>query len=174
MTPAQFDQQTAAKKAKRRNKDLAHLHAAWADSGLSKDPSTQVGARVLDSLGQVAGTGYNGFARGVPDKHELYADRDVKNLLIRHAEANALWVAGADARGGTLYATRPPCAHCASDAVQAGIARVVYLEPPDEFAERWSQQMLWAAHQFHAAGVEVVVIAYAEFVAYVKKLTDRL
>jgi deoxycytidylate deaminase len=94
--------------------------------------------------------------------------------LMRHAEENALWLAGKDARGGTLYATRPPCAHCASDAVQAGISRVVYLEPPDGFAERWAEQMHWARFQFDAAGVEVVVIAYADFVAYVKRLADKL
>ena len=174
MTVTQFDETIAAQKVRRAEKDLAHLHAAWADGQLSKDPSTQVGARVLDRFGQVAGTGYNGFARHVPDDPKLYAGRAIKNMLIRHAEANAIWLAGDDARLGTLYATRPPCAHCASDAVHAGIIRVVYLEPPDGFAARWAEQMRWATHQFNAAGVVVDVVAYADFVAYVKRLADKL
>ena len=150
------------------SKDLAHLLAAFAQSLHSKDPSTKVGALVLNKRGQVAGTGYNGFARGVPDTPAFYDDRAVKYLLIRHAEDNALAVAGDKARGGTLYATRPPCAHCASDAVQAGIVRVVCIAPPEGFAARWGEHQRWAYWQFAEAGVVVEVVGHDQFVEFAR------
>jgi len=150
------------------NKDLAHLLSAFAQSLHSKDKSTQVGALVLDVLGQVAGTGYNGFARGVPDTPAFYDDREAKLHLIRHAEANALAVAGDKARGGTLYATRPPCAHCASDAIQYGIRRVVCIAPPEGFAARWGEHQRWADWQFAEAGVVVEVVGHDQFVEFAR------
>ncbi len=48
-----------------------------------------------------------------------------------HAEANALRVAGSEARGATLYVTLEPCCHtgktppCADAVLQAGVGRVV-------------------------------------------------
>lgn len=55
-----------------------------------------------------------------------------------HAEAVALAMAGAAARGGTAYVTLEPCAHhgktppCAETLIAAGVARVVSaLEDPD-------------------------------------------
>jgi dCMP deaminase len=153
------------------NKDLAHLFSALGQSLLSKDPSTKVGALVLDALGQVAGTGYNGFARGVPDLPAFYADRETKYQLARHAEANAVAVAGASARGGTLYSTHPPCSHCASDAVHAGIRRVVYVEPAWEFGDRWGASMRWAQWQFDETRVEVVTGSKEAFMAFVRGVT---
>ena len=149
------------------NKDLAHLLSALGQSLLSKD-QTKVGALVLNERGEVAGTGYNGFARGVPDLPSLYADRETKYQLVRHAEANALAVAGASARGGTLYSTHPPCSHCASDAVQAGIRRVVYIEPVGEFSDRWGASMRCAQWQFDETRVEVVTLSNEAFMAFVR------
>ena len=150
------------------NKDLAHLLSAFAQSLHSKDPSTKVGALVLNKRGRVKGTGYNGFARGVPDTPAFYDDREAKLHLIRHAEDNALAVAGDKARGGTLYATRPPCAHCASDAVQAGIRRVVYIAPPEGFAARWGEHQRWTNWQFAEAGVVVEVVGHDQFVEFAR------
>ena len=42
---------------------LAHLSAVR-----SKDPSTQVGAVIVDSNNRVVGLGYNGFPRGCDDR----------------------------------------------------------------------------------------------------------
>ena len=68
--------------------DRRYLHLAQEVSRWSKDPSTKVGAVIVNSLGQVVGTGYNGFPRGVSDTDERYLDRDVKYKMICHAEQN--------------------------------------------------------------------------------------
>jgi dCMP deaminase len=150
------------------NKDLAHLLAAFAQSLHSKDPSTKVGALVLNKRGRVKGTGYNGFASGVPDEPALYNDRGAKYLMVRHAEENALAVAGGNVRGGTLYATSPICSHCASDAIQYGIKRVVYIAPPEGFAARWGEHQRWADWQFAEAGVTVEVVGHDQFAEFAR------
>ena len=52
----------------------------------SKDPSTRVGAVVVDDHGHILSTGWNGFPRGVDDDPARYADRSVKLELIAHAD----------------------------------------------------------------------------------------
>jgi deoxycytidylate deaminase len=58
----------------RRFLELAKQVSTW-----SKDPSTQVGAVLVNDLLQVVGMGYNGFPRGVEDwQMNVYADRELK------------------------------------------------------------------------------------------------
>jgi len=98
-----------------------------------------VGAIVLDSAGQVAGTGFHERA-GEP-----------------HAEPLALAQAGARARGGTLVVTLEPCCHqgrtppCTEAIIRAGIKRVVATHPdPDP---RVSGE---GFRQLRQAGLEIV------------------
>jgi diaminohydroxyphosphoribosylaminopyrimidine deaminase / 5-amino-6-(5-phosphoribosylamino)uracil reductase len=108
-------------------------------------PNPMVGAVVLDALGGLAGEGYHAKA-GNP-----------------HAEEEALKVAGARAKGGTLYVNLEPCTHahrkpaCAQAVVQAGVRRVVIsMADPD-------QRMRGAGIEFlHSAGVETVVGVHEE------------
>ena len=48
--------------------------AAWM-SGRSKDPSTQVGACIVDRFNHIVGVGYNGFPRDIDNK-DLPWDRE--------------------------------------------------------------------------------------------------
>jgi len=76
----------------------------------------------------------------------------------RHAEAVALDVAGARAKGGTMYVTLEPCAHwgttppCADRVIEAGIARIVIgaLDPNPEAAG--------GVERLRAAGLEVELV----------------
>lgn len=101
--------------------EMAKLVASW-----SKDPSTQTGAVITDSMNRVVSVGYNGFARGVNDSAERLRDRDLKYKLIVHCERNAVIFAGRDLQGCTLY-TWPfmSCAPCAAMMINAGITRCV-------------------------------------------------
>lgn len=121
----------------------------------SKDPSTQVGCVIVNPARQIVSTGFNGFPRGVDDDQARYADRATKYLMVQHAEANAVLQASGDVRGGTAYVTHPPCAQCAGALIQAGIARIVTVEPNAALAERFRDSFAAAATMLAEAGVTV-------------------
>lgn len=129
---------------------MADLVATW-----SKDPSTQVGCVIVNPARQIVSTGFNGFPRGVDDDQARYADRATKYLMVQHAEANAVLQASGDVRGGTAYVTHPPCAQCAGALIQAGIARIVTVEPNAALAERFRDSFAAAATMLAEAGVTV-------------------
>jgi dCMP deaminase len=137
--------------------DRRYLELARHIAGWSKDPSTQVGAVLVDDLGRVT-PGYNGFPRGLSDSAEIYGDRERKYQRVIHAEMNAILNAGS-ARGMTLYTSSfPPCSRCAAHVIQAGIKRVVYERTPEGIPDRWAADMAAALAMFSEAGVPVEAI----------------
>jgi dCMP deaminase len=134
----------------RRFIDLMKVAESW-----SKDPSTQVGAVIVRPDLTVASIGYNGFPRGMSDDDALYADRPTKYSRIVHGEMNAILNAHGTVEGCTLYVPFPPCDRCAVHVVQAGIKRVVYLEPTADIKSRWGEAFVATAAIFADAGIEV-------------------
>lgn len=134
----------------RRFIDLMKVAEGW-----SKDPSTKVGAVIVRPDLTVASIGYNGFPRGMSDDAELYADRPTKYSRIVHGEMNAILNAHGSVDGCTLYVPFPPCDRCAVHVVQAGIKRVVYIEPTDDIKSRWADAFVQTAAIFADAGIEV-------------------
>lgn len=139
----------------RRFLELAKHVSQW-----SLDPSTKVGAVVVDDLGRVVGTGYNGFPRGVKDTEERLNDRELKYKLVAHAELNAILLAGDKARGATIYVypgfgSPNVCTDCAKAVIQSGIQRVVGLMPEidSERKARWSESLKIAQLMCDEAGV---------------------
>lgn len=126
---------------------VAQLIATW-----SKDPSTKVGAVIVDNCNRIVSTGFNGFPRGVDDRGTT---RDVKLLRTIHAEENALLFAKCDVTGMTIYVTHAPCARCAAKLIQAGIARIVCTPADDYFAARWATDLQEAFEMYNQAGVFV-------------------
>ena len=122
---------------------------------LSKDPSTRVGAVILDPKRRLVSAGYNGFARGVPDNIRLLEDRAKKYKLILHAEKNAIMFATAPLDGCTMVVTHPCCSQCAALLVQAGIKHVMWPKPDETFIERWAEDLELTRMQFDHAGVNV-------------------
>jgi dCMP deaminase len=59
--------------------EMAELVGSW-----SKDPSTKVGAVIVDKDRRIVSTGYNGFPQGIADRSELLNDREKKYKLIVH------------------------------------------------------------------------------------------
>ena len=108
--------------------DKNFLELAKTVSTFSKDPSTKVGAVIVDDDNRVISIGYNGFPKGIKDDYRL-DNREVKYEMVVHAEANALLFANAPVKGCTIY-TWPfqPCSRCASLIIQAGVQRVVSVE----------------------------------------------
>lgn len=131
--------------------DLASHVAGW-----SKDPSTKVGAVIVNEKRQVLGMGYNGFPRGVDDDHHRYEDRETKLLFVAHAERNALDNTFTDSEGATLYSTLFPCTDCAKGIIQRGIKRVVTTKPSETQYQRFNCK--FSKIMFEEAGVELVVV----------------
>lgn len=134
---------------------LAEHIATW-----SKDPSTQVGAVVVNADRQVLATGYNGFPRGLVDDPALLADRDYKYRVVVHAEENALLQAartGVTLHGASLYTSLAPCSKCARLIIQSGIRAVYYREQVEP--ERWAADFAFSRRLLVVAGVHYVPVA---------------
>lgn len=133
---------------------IAKLAADW-----SKDPRAKVGAVIVDTQGQVAGVGYNGFPKLVEDSAERLDNTEVKLELVVHAEVNAILGAGQRARGGSIYVHgKPICARCAGSVIQAGIIRVICTPPQEGTGSKWDVSGKLAFDMFKEAQVEIVSI----------------
>lgn len=131
----------------------------WAEE-CSKDPSTKVGAVIVNKYRRVIGMGYNGFPEGVQDTPERLNDRPTKYKLVVHAEANAILNAVSDTRRSTIYIWPLfSCHECAKLVIQAGIRRVV---APDDVNARWGESFETAKLLYREAGVIVDLIDWHE------------
>lgn len=141
---------------------LALLHAEK-----SKDPSTKVGAMIVDSDHGLISGGYNGFPRHIEDSIERLNNRDLKLSLVVHAEMNAVLSAarnGTPLLGSTMYVAAfdaitlltwggPPCVRCTVELIQAGIHLIV--SPPfKNVPSRWLASILEAQKLLAEAGIE--------------------
>jgi len=140
--------------------DRFYLDLAKYYSRASKDPSTKVGAILVDINNRVAGLGYNGFPPGVEDTEERYNNRELKYKLVTHAEVNACIDSGTRARGGTLYvypsfALPPICNECCKVAIASGVREIVgfVADANDERAVRWKDSIAIAKMMCDEAGI---------------------
>ena len=136
------------------------MSSAMLASLRSKDPSTQVGACIVDDNNIIVSSGYNGLTRGMSDDifpwdspGEKTGDlKNTKNPFVVHAELNAILNSHRnDLEGTTLYVTLFPCNECAKAIIQSGIKKVVYLR-------NYKHQDLVEITKmmFDAAGVECI------------------
>ena len=122
----------------------------------SKDPSTQVGACIVDEDNKVVSIGYNGMPRQL-DESKLTWEKgeglNSKYLYVCHAEFNAILNIrnGSSLKGCTLYVTLFPCNECAKAIIQTGIKKIIYLS--DKYAD--SISTLASKKMFELAGVKV-------------------
>jgi len=129
--------------------ELASHIAQW-----SKDPSTKVGAVIVDEQRRIVSTGYNGFPQKINDLPERYLNREQKLEMIIHGEINAILFAQRPLYGCTLY-TVPllPCSRCAAIVIQSGISRVC---APIYTQERWKKSLELSKNMFKEANVGVI------------------
>lgn len=96
------------------------MAVAFLSAQRSKDPSTQVGACIVNKQKRVIGIGYNGFPKGcsddvlpwarVPPEHGGGGELDTKYPYVTHAEVNAILnKCSADVAGATIYVALFPC-----------------------------------------------------------------
>jgi dCMP deaminase len=129
----------------RRFLDMAHTIASW-----SKDPSTKVGAVIVNQRHRLVSVGYNGFPAEVEDTDERYDNRELKYKMVVHAERNAIDNAERSVDGCTIYTTLPPCCTCAGGIITKGIKEVVTVKSDNP---RWAADFEISKRMFHEAGV---------------------
>lgn len=98
----------------------------------SKDPSTQVGACIVNTQNKIVGAGYNGLPIGCHDDDFPWGKTgehlQTKYPYVCHAELNAILNnIGISLHGCRIYTALFPCNECAKAIIQSGIQEVVYL-----------------------------------------------
>ncbi len=122
----------------------------------SKDPSTQVGACLVDSDKKIISQGYNGMPKTACDSNDEqfpWGKEDGLNskyLYVCHAELNAILNSKGSVKGAVCYTTLFPCNECAKAIIQSGISEIVYLS--DKYAETDSTKA--SKKMFDLAGVK--------------------
>ncbi len=115
--------------AKQARYDRAYMRMAQEWAKLSHCTRKKVGA-LLVKEGMIISDGYNGTPSGFANDCE---DAEGKTLwYVLHAEANAIMKVARstnNACDATLYLTHSPCKDCSKLVLQAGIKRLVYLDP---------------------------------------------
>ena len=113
---------------------LAKFLAEWTD-----DPTTGVGAVIINKTKDIVGLGWNGFP-----KKALYGEfarasdkdkgvQDKKYPYVIHAEQNALMIRNTkNIEGGTLVVTKTPCDECNALLEMQGIKTVVLSKELEE------------------------------------------
>ncbi len=130
---------------------LARYIAKW-----SKDPSTRVGAVIVDCNKRIVSTGFNGLPSGVEDTLDRLQNRDLKYQMIVHAERNAIIDARRSLGGHIIYVwPMMPCAVCAAMIIQAGICEVV---APHSDNPRWADSFQLTREMFTEAGVSLTMM----------------
>ena len=140
--------------------DLRYVNLVTLVAGWSKDPSTQVGAAVVDSRHRCLSLGFNGIATGVQDSPVGRSLRPHKYLFYEHAERNAIFnVYGSKSlTGTTIYCTHVPCCDCARAIVQTGIGKVKVRHDRPLF-KGFIPQYMSSLIMFDEAGVEISIIS---------------
>lgn len=135
----------------------------------SKDPSTQVGACIVNHENKIISVGYNGLPWGCSDdgfpwERDAASDFDTKYPYVCHGELNAILNSGGnDLRNCKIYVGLFPCNECAKAIIQAGIREIIYIS--DKYAHtpgvQASKRMLASAgvavRKFHTnrAGLSI-------------------
>ena len=122
----------------------------------SKDPSTQVGACIVNDGNKIMSVGYNGFPMGCDDDifpwERTGEELETKYPYVCHAELNAILNnRGANLEGCRIYVTLFPCNECAKAIIQSGIKEVVYIS--DKYAMQ--KGTIASKKMFDAAGVKL-------------------
>jgi dCMP deaminase len=116
---------------KRKSWDEYFLEVAEVVSTRSTCNRLKVGCVIVKD-NRIVSTGYNGSVHGLPHCHDVGCLTNEQGRCIRtiHAEENAILHARRDELiGATAYVTHEPCENCTKRLVQAGIKRVVFLNP---------------------------------------------
>ena len=110
--------------------DEYFMGVAYLASMRSKDPSTTVGACIVNEDNKIISTGYNGSPTGYNDDTMPWEREgnftNTKYAYVCHAELNAILNYKRNLTGSKIYVYLFPCNECAKAIIQAGIKEVIY------------------------------------------------
>lgn len=147
--------------------DEYFMGIALLSSERSKDPSTRVGACIVNDDNKILSMGYNGAPTGLSDDDmpwERTGDMlDTKYPYVCHSELNAILNCEVSVKGARVYVTLFPCNECAKAIIQAGIKEVIYLSDKykDTDSNKASRMMFDACgvtyRKYEMVGKEIVI-----------------
>jgi len=113
------------------NWDEYFMGVALLSAKRSKDPSTRVGACIVNEDRRIVAVGYNGMPQGCDDKvfpwGKVGKYLDQKYLYVVHAELNAILNAVTSLKNCVIYTSLFQCNECCKAIIQSGIKKVVYM-----------------------------------------------
>ena len=126
-------------------------------AGWSKNPSTKVGAVVVDRTGCIVSEGYNDVVRRIELTEAQWNDSATRRFYGVHAEANVILHARiANLNDCVLYVTHFPCVACAKLIIESGIC--IICVPESAGIETWEDEQAKAQEMFLEAGILAVVV----------------
>lgn len=138
--------------------DEYFMATAFLAAKRSKDPSTQVGACIVNDEKRIVGVGYNGFPTRCDDDDFPWGKSaedplESKYMYVCHAEVNAILNKNCTSlKDCKMYVALFPCNECAKVIIQSGIREVVYMS--DKHAQKPST--IAAKRLFNAARIQCV------------------
>lgn len=131
------------------------MFIAEAVSGRSHDPSTKVGAIIVDK-GSIVALGNNHIPSRIQFTQNQIENRDWKYPRVIHAEVDAILKLGKQIVSyPIMYCTHFPCDRCATMIVEAGIKEIYTKKVPLDMIERWRDSMKLASQILQEGGVFV-------------------
>lgn len=147
---------TVRKRADFLSWDDYFMSVAFLSAMRSKDPSTQVGAAIVNEENRIVGIGYNGFPTGCSDdklpwSRKAADELDTKYMYVVHAEMNAILNKNAASiKGSRIYVALFPCNECAKLIIQSGIKEVIFLS--DKYHD--NPKFIASRRMFELAGIK--------------------
>lgn len=144
-----------------KSKDQYYLELCEIVATRSKDPSTQCGAVIVDQNGYPLGYGYNGLPRRIND-NDISWERPDKYKFIIHSEENAINHSDRNRLiGATLYVNNKPCPSCMLRIIDAGIARVVFINRASPDSESSLNDQNWQDSLKIASLTDIVIESFS-------------
>tara|TARA_R110000824_G_scaffold190016_3_gene371407 strand:- start:266 stop:814 length:549 start_codon:yes stop_codon:yes gene_type:complete len=132
-------------------------HAYSYAQAYSEDPSTQLGAILVQPHSGVIGWGVNGLPPRISNKEDRWV-RPKKYDYIEHAERNVIYKCaerGISSTGLIMYCPWFACSDCARAIIQSGIYAVVgHTEIYEHVNKRWKSSTETGISMLNEAGVK--------------------
>jgi dCMP deaminase len=150
----------------------------------SRDPSTQVGACIINQERRIVGLGFNDFPRrfdgDINKDFDLPLDREsadsalnTKNLYMCHAARHAILNKNStNLRDCSLFATILPCNECFKLIAQSGIKKVYYLtDSKDNWTNEFKELIKGSKVMSAICGIELIEYTIMKPIDFGERLT---